>query len=178
MNEDSAKTLSQAIDEYKKILSDDEKAYAILYTPRACHLALVDKTGKFFNEDGEFAPHSVFEARIFNEKAELRWLNESDGKGKMAIIDASFPDSVCTIPQAYLLWGQSTGEVKGNWTEFATARVGSFYVPLPTVPNRGYARITAVEYLKECEDGNVDVVDERLTGIKPYSIEQEENPNG
>src|SRR5215210_1097262 len=121
MNEVSTKTLAQAFDEYKTFLGDDEKAFAILFTPKDCHLILVDKHGKFFNQDGEFTPHNVFEARIFNDKAELRWLNESNGKGKMAIIsDTSFPDAV-PIKQKYLLWGQSTGKIKGDWTQFATA---------------------------------------------------------
>lgn len=172
MNEDSAKTLSQAIDVYKKFLGDNEKAYAILYTPKDCHLVLVDKNGKFFNEDGEFAPQSVFEARIFNEKAELRWLNESDGKGKMAIIsDGRFPDIVGTIPQTYLLWGQSADRPQNGWTKFATARIGAFYVPVELKADETYARVTAVEYLKEYDDGNVAVVDERLTGIEGYKGE-------
>lgn len=172
MSEDSTKTLAEAIEEYKAFLGDGEKAYALLYTPRDCHLALVNKEGKFFNQDGEFSPQSVFEARVFNAQAELRWHNESNGSGKMAIIsEANFPDAVGTIPQKYLVWGQSTGETKGDWTQFATARIGSFYVPLPNVPDKDYAKFAAVEYLKTYGDGNVAVVDERLTGIEGYKGE-------
>jgi len=173
MNEGPTKTLSEAIDEFKELLDDGEKAYAILYTPKNCHLALLAKDGKFFDHDGPFSPQSVFEARIFNHKAELRWLNESNGQGKMAIMsDASFPDAVGTIPQNYLIWGQSVGGANQNgWKEFGTARIGSFYVPVTLETGETYARFTAVEYLKGYEDGNVAVVDERLTGIKGYKGE-------
>lgn len=180
MNENSLKTLEEAIDEYREILDDDEKAYAILYTPRDCHLLLVDKAGKFFDNDGEFMPQNVFEARIFNHKAELRWLNESDGRGKMAIIsEKSFPDTVDTIRQIYLLWGESLGANNQiGWTKFATARIGSFYVPVQLEVGQTYARFTAVEYLRKYEDGNVAVVDERLTGIEGYDPKKENKNNG
>jgi CRISPR-associated protein (TIGR03984 family) len=76
-------------------------------------------------------------------------------------------------PQTYLLWGQSTGNFSGDgeWTQFGEARIGAFFVPVPNIAPKGYAQITAVEYLKEYEDGNVAVADERLTGIKPYDGE-------
>ncbi len=176
MNEDSTKTLVQAIAEYKTFLGDDEKAYGILYTPKDCHLILVDKHGKFFNQDGEFMPQNVFEARIFNDKAELRWLNESDGKGKVAIISDSFPNAVGTIPQTYILWGESMGESSNGWTQFAEARVGSFLVPIGGVAaeKKRRAQFTAIEYLCKYEDGNVAVADERLTGIEICPAQTEE----
>jgi CRISPR-associated protein (TIGR03984 family) len=168
------KKLADGINEYKKYMSEEKKAFAILYTPRACHLVLVDKEGCFFNEHGPFEPEDVFEARIFNDTAELRWLNESEGKGKMAIIsDSSFIDTVGTIPQTYLLWGKKVELPAGKenpdgWTKFGTARIGAFYVPIVT--NEEYARFKAKEYLK-AHDGNVAVVDERLTGIEGYKGE-------
>jgi CRISPR-associated protein (TIGR03984 family) len=170
-------TLSDAIGAFTKLLGEDEKAFAILYTPKDCHLLLVDKDGKFFKQTGEFTPETVFEARIFNDKAELRWLHESDGKGKMAIIsDAGFPDAVGTIPQTYLLWGERVKLKEGEqnpmgWTKFGSARIGSFDVPVTLKDEETYARFTAVEYLKTYEDGNVAVVDERLTGIEGYKGE-------
>jgi CRISPR-associated protein (TIGR03984 family) len=165
-------TLSEATDAYKNFLGGElDKAYAILYAPNKCFLALLNKSGAFEVKDNaaKFDISRVFEARIFNKGAELRWLNEADGKGQMAIIsDASFPDAVGTIPQTYLLWGRSTGIFDGDWTQFAEARIGAFHVPLPKVPAQDYARLMAIEYLKECEDGNVAVADERLTGIESY----------
>jgi CRISPR-associated protein (TIGR03984 family) len=167
MYEVAGKRFVEALDQFKPLLTDEGLAYAVLYTPTECCLSLVNNEGKFFNENGEFIPEKVFEARIFNEEAELRWLNETDDRGKVSIIsDASFPNAVHTIEQTYLVWGRSTGTPKGDWTQFATARIGSFYVPLPNVREGGYAQIKAREYLTTYEDGNVAVVDERLVGIE------------
>jgi CRISPR-associated protein (TIGR03984 family) len=168
MPELQTKTLAEAIADFKPFLSASQPTYGILYTPTDCHLTLMNHEGKFFKQDKdvEFFPQRVFEARIFNERAELRWLNESDDKGKASVIaDESFPD-VQTIEQRYLFWGRSTGTTKGDWTQFATARIGSFYVPLPNVGKDAYAQIQAREYLAAYQDGNVAVVDERLVGIE------------
>jgi CRISPR-associated protein (TIGR03984 family) len=163
-------TLSEAIDDYKQFLgSKFEKTYAILYAPNKCFLAVLNALGNFEVKDNadNFDPNKVFEARVFNQAAELRWLNESGGKGKMAIVsDASFPNAVDTIPQTYLLWGRSTGKLVGDWTQFAEARIGAFFVPLKSVAEGAYAKFTAIEYLGEYEDGNVAVAEERLTGIE------------
>jgi CRISPR-associated protein (TIGR03984 family) len=178
MDNNSFGTLADALNNYKDQGFLGEKAFAILYTPQHCHLALVDNTGKFFNQAGEFIPQGVFEARIFNDKAELRWLHESNGKGRFAIIsDSSFPNNAGTIKQTYLLWGESMGPSQNGWTEFAEARIGSFLVPVAglSAEKKCKAQFTAIEYLGEFEDGNVAVVDERLTGIEFY---EEEKSNG
>lgn len=168
-------TLSEAVGEYQKFLSDDEKAFAILYTPQKCLLVLIDKTGKFYNHDGEFLPEHMFEARIFNGKAELRWLNEESGKGKTVIIsDSIFPNTVGQIPQTYLLWGENIEASQNGWTKFAEARIGSFFVPVDKITRENQrAQFTAIEYLCEYVDGNVAVAEERLTGIVPVPIKQE-----
>jgi CRISPR-associated protein (TIGR03984 family) len=173
MSENSNKTLAEVFADYKKFIAVGGTAYAILYTPSNCHLALVNEDGKFFKEDGEVQPELIFEARIFNAQAELRWLK---GYGAAIITDDTFKndkDYVDTNPQNYLLWGQSTGNFSADekWTQFGEARIGAFFVPAPKIAPRGYAQITAVEYLKKYEDGNVAVADERLTGIKPYDVE-------
>ena len=171
----------------KKVNTDLESAmkdfsaesFAILYSPSNCHLALW-KNGNFVCGNGKEI-RSVFEARVFNQTAELRWLK--DGKSGRAVIlsederigfkDESIgfekvpPTTYETICQKYLIWGQSTGKSSDdeNWTQFGSAQIGSFYVPVPNVAEQGYAQFTAVEYLKEFEDGNVAVFEERLTGI-------------
>lgn len=145
----------------------DKDSIAILYSPGKCYLAIFDGE-KFVDKDGEIFIEDVFEARVFNSQKEFRWLNQTDGKGKYVIIsDETYPKSLEKLDQTYLLWGQSTGEksVDGIWTQFAEARIGAFYVPNVSLDEEGYAHFTAVEYLQEFEDGNVAVVDERLTGI-------------
>ena len=71
------------------------------------------------------------------------------------------------IKQKYLIWGE---KIKGatnpkGWTQFGTARIGTFYVPIEVEKVQNYAQFEAVEYVKEYADGNIAVCDERLTGI-------------
>ncbi|MGI8640721.1 MAG: type III-D CRISPR-associated protein Csx19 [Pyrinomonadaceae bacterium] len=137
----------------------EEKTFTLLYASNKCFLGLVNKDGNVEVKSNELDLAKVFEARIFNGKAELRWLK---GFGEKIISDADFPNCE-TIPQNYLIWGKKNAPPNGNWTQFATARIGSFYVPENI--NSEYAQFTAVEYLKEFADGNIAVCDERLTGI-------------
>lgn len=142
----------------------DANSYAILFSPKKCYLALFDGQN-FKNENGEIDEseiEKVYEAKVFNGEKELRWVlgcNE-----KVIISDSTYPNSP-KLDQNYLFWGQSTGYSKSDWTEFAEARIGAFFVPLKAVKEKVYAQFTAVEYLKEFEDGNMAVVDERLKGI-------------
>lgn len=155
-------------------------SFAILYSPSNCHLALF-KDKQFAGEKGRIDVSSAFEARIFNKTAELRWLKNGD-MGTAVILSEEekigFEENISTekleaISQKYLIWGQSTGKNQNGWTQFGTARIGSFYVPVPNIADKDYAQITAVEYLRtEKENGNIFVADERLTGIKSYQTEE------
>jgi len=151
-----------------------EQTFAVLYAPGKCHLAILQGQ-EFHNANGKIDTASVFEARVFNEKAEMRWLNIASGSGKAVVLSKEdkqvFADKrdesyVDTIDQDYLLWGRSTGKPVGDWTQFAEARIGAFLVPLKSVAKDAYAKFTAIEYLGEYEDGNVAVAEERLTGIE------------
>lgn len=151
-----------------------EKTYAVLYAPSKCHLTILQGQ-EFHDASGKIDSSSVFEARVFNEKAEMRWLNIASGVGKAVVLskedkqffaDKKDENYVDTINQDYLLWGRSTGRPVGNWTQFAEARIGAFLVPLKSVVKDNYAKFTAIEYLGEYEDGNVAVAEERLTGIE------------
>lgn len=146
----------------------EEKTFALLYASNKCFLGLVDKAGNIEVKSDNFALKKVFEARIFNDKAELRWLK---GFGEKIISDADFSDCE-KLEQFYLIWGKKNDSPKDNWTQFATARIGTFYVPKSI--NAEYAQFTAVEYLRtERENGNVFVADERLTGIEPFQTKIE-----
>jgi len=173
------KTLSEAIKSFFAVTQNaNQDTFAIFYAPHKCFLARHSGNDFEVKEKG-FDLNKVFEARVFNTTSEMRWLNDTNGNHATAILSETelvFDGKTLRkesnvsegLNQEYLLWGQSTGKPDGNWTQFATARVGAFYVPLPNVPNQGYAKFTAVEYLKQYEDGNVAVVDERITGIKIY----------
>lgn len=152
-----------------KFVESYGESFAILYSPSECFLLKVGKDGDFQSSSGEISPKSVFEARIFNGKAELRWFNDN-GKGVAVTLsetdtEEKFGGEIClTNPQKYLLWGEvsPTNQANGDWTEFAEARIGKFHVPIKTTSR---AHFTAIEYLCEFADGNVAVIDERLTGI-------------
>lgn len=195
------KALMKAVAEYMKKFGE---ASALLYSPRACWLAKLESGGGVVASCGkEKQPtaltdedlQSVYEARVFNARAELRWLNQADGSGAAVVLCADDErdffgakpvpyktkikneekDLVDSIKQTYLLWGQSVAipsdadtpsEIVDGWTQFAEARVGSFFVPLKiSAPNKR-AQFTAYEYFGEYEDGNVAVAEERLTGIE------------
>jgi CRISPR-associated protein (TIGR03984 family) len=179
--------LADAILNFKRTLNEgDESAIALLYSARRCRLLRLEQDGGLSDEKGgrdELA--SFFEARIFNSRAELRWLNHELGRGRAALISEDDKldvfggrcrkeEAVCRIKQRYLLWGEGTGESVGEgWSHLATARIGELLVPLSGVKRYQRVQITAIEYLKEYKYGNVGVFDERLTGLV-----KEEKSNG
>ena len=162
----SATSENQIISLIEAVKGFEANSFAILYSPKHCYLAKFNGE-KFVNENGKIDVENekIYEARVFNAEKELRWvkgyeskmLSDSELKKENGFVD--------TIPQKYLLWGQSTNLTKGDWTQFAEARIGAFFVPITNVADKGYAQFTAVEYLKEFTDGNVAVFEERLTGI-------------
>ena len=164
--------LEQSIKKFANSFGENfpKETFAILYAPEKCFLGLVDKNGKVEVRDNvdKFNLERVYEARIFNDKSELRWVN---GSGEKVISDTDLRNEkgfVDIIKQKYLLWGEisPTNDAKNNsdWTELAEARIGKFYVPIKTSSR---ACFEATEYLKsyDDQDGNVAVFEERLTGI-------------
>jgi CRISPR-associated protein (TIGR03984 family) len=160
----------------------DNNAIALLYSPTACQLAKLVE-GKLTGADGEVITlEPVFEARIFNQTSELRWLNVVNGTGHAVLISESnilgIFDAACdlpyfeTLPQQYILWGQgmTTEEEKisDGWSRLGAARIGAMDIPIAGI-NRNEQRVIlkATEYLQEVDDyGNVAVVEERLTELK------------
>src|SRR5690242_305172 len=58
-------------------------ARALLYGPKHCFLATLEN-GAVHGRDGkeiDLEKEAIYEARVFNMTAELRWLNRADGKG-------------------------------------------------------------------------------------------------
>jgi CRISPR-associated protein (TIGR03984 family) len=152
-------TLSDAVKGF------DADSYAILYAPKRCRLTLFDGV-RFIDEHKTAIDVSdVFEVRVFNADKELRWVQEAGGKGRSRIIsDACFPDAIQpALKQKYLLWGKKNDNPANGFTQFAEARIGAFYVPKEIATD--YAQFCVVEYLREYDDGNIAVMDERLTGI-------------
>lgn len=175
-NTEQLRPLSQYVKDFASSVGPLPKTFAVLYAPDKCYLALVDSSGNFEVKDNvsRFEVEKIFEARVFNADREMRWLK---GCGTVIISDASFAgaDFIGKLDQNYLVWGQKYAgdESQNGWTKFATARIGAFYIPVELGPEETYARFTAVEYLKRYADGNVAVVDERLTGIEGYQGEKQ-----
>jgi CRISPR-associated protein (TIGR03984 family) len=164
--------LKQSIEKFTESFGEafPKETYAILYAPEKCFLGLVDRNGNVEVKDNldKFNLDKVYEARVFNDKAELRWLKNAD---EIIISDISLRNEtgfVDIIKQKYLLWGEispnNDTKNNGEWTELAEARIGKFYVPIKTTSR---ACFEATEYLKSYDeqDGNVAVFEERLTGI-------------
>lgn len=180
-----------------------DRASALLYAPHKSFLGIARKMdddwkiyrGWFDKANGNAVVEEaisdtlIYEARIFNKTAELRWLNQENGRGDAVVlcedsakkffdINASEfrPNNkgiVDTIEQTYLLWGESVGASIGDWAKFAEARIGSFFVPIATITQGNQrAQFTAIEYLGEYQDGNVAVAEERLCGIEMVSTEE------
>ena len=187
------KKLLEAITDAGATFND---AIALLYAPHKCFLAKVNSDGKFENNKGEVIDvekEAVFEARVFNAKAELRWLNKENGAGEAVVLCEDKAQKFFSVepqaddkiyaridpPQTYLMWGESIGASSNGWTKFAEARIRPFYVPIGDINNKQKRRahFKAVEYLGEYSDGNVAVAEERLTGIQAVAVKQEAKEN-
>lgn len=167
-------TLQAALEKFKPHYA--RESFAILYSAIACQLARYCADGTITNHRNEKVDLTgVFELRLFNEKTELRWWHEAEGKERCQLLTNEIllqEAKAGTHEQQYLLWGESIGDSIKGWTQFAEARIGSFWVPVDgiTAANKRRACFTATEYLREYQDGNVQVHDERLTGIKLYPL--------
>lgn len=175
-------SLADALSAFSTVIVSDG-ATAILYSPRRCDLATLANE-VLHGPDGQPVDlASVFEARVFNETAELRWLNdpgpeqchraailtEQDRAGMLADWEPEKDRRTVieTLPQTYLLWGEGTGRpVSNGWSELATARIGGLRVPVGNVGRNGRVLLHSVEYIVEAEHGNAVVYDERLVRLE------------
>lgn len=179
-------TLSKAVRDWTPYL---EGATALVYSPRTCGFGRLAKEGVLeFPEGSSFLTDKIFEARIFDEKYEIRWLRNpeaKDGSGKAVVmmenLETKWPDGWINDSNAsfeylesrddsYLLWGGLAEEDNG-WSILKDHRVGRIWVPYID-PGTGskkktYLRLKVREYLAEDDpaNGNVAVVAERLLGF-------------
>lgn len=175
-------TLSEALKSCAAILSNDSLGIALIYAPTCCHFAKVKSDGTLNDVNEQpLNTEDIFEARVFHKNAELRWLNNLNGKGRAVLISelnisisqylqSYIPElaALDTITQKYILWGEGvkTSSPPG-WGKLAKSRIGSIYVPITGLTANKRVYLTAVEYLKADEEyGNVSVVEERLIGLE------------
>lgn len=182
-------SLPEALRQCQAVLGlPNVQTYALLYAPQYCCFAHLDTAGTLRNEHGQaLATEVIFEARLFNATAELRWLHVSAGRGRAALLSEddtltlfggqSHQEKIVgRIVQRYLLWGAGTGTpYPTGWSQLAAARTGAFSVPVEQVEKNRRVQLTAVEYLKEYQYGNVGICEERLTG---FVVAEKEWTNG
>ena len=174
-------SLEDAVRGYVKV-AGGSGAIGLLYTPQQCLLARL-QDGAWCGPDGHpIRLDAVFEARGFNELAELRWLRDpGPDRAHQAVILAEkdrlpglddwssepLRAIVHTIAQTYLLWGEGTGRRPADgWSELATARIGALCVPVAGVQQHQRVLLHAREYVTEGDHGNAVVIEERLLRLE------------
>lgn len=181
-------TLQESLDACQSVW-DMERAIALLYSPRSCQFAcLVQGENQIVLMNPKNQPvdlSDVFEARIFNDKAELRWLNQFNGRGRAVLLaDAPISEDqrteigydlvdpltdLETLHQNYLLWGEGWTKPdawENEWSRLTLARIGSLPVPISGIEHKQSVGLKVREYLKADDYGNTSVVEERLLGLE------------
>ncbi|MDI9638260.1 CRISPR-associated protein Csx19 [Geitlerinema splendidum] len=160
-----------------------EGAIALLYSPQSCKLARLIKgtLHDSYNRAIHLPNHTdIFEARIFNESCELRWLNRINGTGDAVLIsegeqtikDFSASESISCefLKQKYLLWGEKFKKSANSngWQRLAEARIGKLDIPLDQkLQENQRVYLKSREYLKSTDKyGNFAVIEERLVKLE------------
>lgn len=164
---------------FAQALDAAPRAFALLITPSRFEVTTVSAVHPSETED-------VYEARLFGERAELRWLATSGGHAVFLTEDRDELPSFFT-PLApvvatgvcdgqYLLWGRGAGEAREGWTTLATERIGSIRVPAE-VEQGGYAAVKTREYIvQDPEHGNSHIAEERLLAFARSAVLKLERP--
>lgn len=152
---------------------------ALLYSPNACQLLCL-KSGYLYNANDQIIHDlsDVFEARIFTEDNELRWLNRNSGNGKAVLLSESEQsinnftlleaDTYDVLPQQYLLWGKKATNQPTNWLSLSEARIGKLEVPINhSLKNEERVYLKSCEYIAKADCyGNYMIAEERLVKLE------------
>jgi len=156
---------------------------AILYTPRRCCFGLVDETGSVRDEAGAAIDlEPVFEARVFGEGRELRWVKTDGRHGRAALLgshevtldgfepvggpnDELRDAGVHPLERSYLLWGTVIQTTDG-WAEVGERRIAPFAVPVDGVRPGDEICLKATELVSHDAYGNAYVAAEMLVGLE------------
>jgi len=189
-------TADEAVAAFARLPSPDDSSspdrIGLLYSPRACRFARLHDGKPCDEHNREIALRDVFELRFFDAHHELRWRNDSAGKGRAVILGelpVAPPDDVWkrhSLPflekiesrndergPQYLLWGTvhagDHSALAEGWSRLSEARIGELRIPHRGDSPSGRLVLRAIEYLADGDDdGNVVVVEQRLTGLAPY----------
>ncbi len=169
-----------------------EGTIALLYSPNACQfLRLIN--GEFKDSHSRKINNltDVFEARVFTEYCELRWLNREHGKGDAVLLteDLKLTENLKSIDgfqeakqqikdtliQKYLLWGEpvlNPQDIQDGWQRLAEARIGKLNIPISNKLSDKKQRVYlhTREYIDTLEYGNCVVVEERLLKLEAVKL--------
>jgi CRISPR-associated protein (TIGR03984 family) len=158
-------------------------AAGFTFGPTAFSFIHLDAAGSVTGPAGPANLTDVYEARVFHEHAELRWLRDprhEAGHATVVLTDGSCTVDLPPLPlevplvdgvkQTYVIWGRPVPgqDTAPGWTRLAAARIGGLDVPQDSVPESHRVAIESVEYLGEFAHGNVAVVEERLCGLTQF----------
>lgn len=161
----------------------DEGAVGFALAADAFSFLRLDRSGTVNGPRGPADVATAYEARIFHEHAELRWLRDprhesrnstvllTDGTCRVDLPALPFDAPLLeTLEQTYVLWGKAAAGTndRPGWTRLTTARIGGLDVPLAGVREGRRVGLWGIEYLGEFADGNVAVVEERLCGLTTF----------
>lgn len=148
-------------------------------------LQQVDNTTTVRDFEGDMQLDLVFEARIFNKNAELRWLKSGSTGAAVVLSESKTLPGLRWLPSldasleiepvyriSYLLWGEGTNiQLDNGWSCLTAARIGKLYVPISGVKPKQRVQLVAKEYMSKVDCyGNMAVVEERLIGFKLYQL--------
>jgi CRISPR-associated protein (TIGR03984 family) len=154
--------------------SADQPAIGLIYSPRKCEFVRLENC-ELWNSRGRAALDSVFEARVFNQQTEMRWLHQTNGQGRAVLLSEKEISPACrdklhedvslkalkTLDQTYLLWGEGIDQSKTGlpqgWRRLTAARIGRIDLPIrETIGREDRVKLKVVEYLAEYDsDGNL-----------------------
>jgi CRISPR-associated protein (TIGR03984 family) len=163
--------------------SGGQSTIGLIYSPRKCELVTFDN-GELSNSQGRAALDSVFEARVFNQQTEMRWLHQTNGQGRAVLLSKEEIPAACrdklhedvslkalkTLDQTYLLWGEGIDQSKTGlpqgWNRLTAARIGRMDVPIAAVigPNKR-VKLKVVEYLAEYDSAGNLIQDETKVDV-------------
>lgn len=169
-----------------------EGAIALLYSPQTCWLLRLVH-GKFQGAGNEPIKDldlvDVFEARVFTEDCELRWVNHKGGQGPSVLLSPSeqtveqfslLETRECEIlEQKYLLWGKKAKNQPSQegWQRLSEARIGNLDIPYrgKLTDEQRVCLITheyVAEWVYQGQDreikGNYTIIEERLIKLQRY----------
>jgi CRISPR-associated protein (TIGR03984 family) len=158
------------------------------YAPSiAARFFRLDASGRALDQDGKpLAIDGAYEVRLFDDKRDIRGRRNgdrwrvaivSDGSvagatsdalaGAVGLTASADPPDCDTRDHQYLLWGRKgrSDAQRNGWTKLTTARIGALWAPHTLENGCDGIAVSAREYFRKLDDGNVVPAGERLTGL-------------